>query len=163
MFCLCFLQALFSLIFRALIHLELIFVYCVRENYRSISLMNTDIKVLHKILAIPIYTVSRPVHPATVVSQIFYSTSQLKKTIRPCLGSLPCATLVSCLTAISCRDFPGGLWLRLHASNAGGTGSIPGWGTTCKAVKKKKKTTTIVKTLLIRSLCLRITARLQVS
>ena len=25
--------------------------------------------------------------------QIFHSTSQLKKTIRPCLGSLPCATL----------------------------------------------------------------------
>ena len=35
-------------------------------------------------------------------------------------------------------------WLRLHASNAGGTGSIPGWGTkiphpTCCGLKNKKK------------------------
>ena len=27
------------------------------------------------------------------------------------------------------RDFPGGKWLRLCASTAGGTGSIPRWGT----------------------------------
>ena len=35
-------------------------------------------------------------------------------------------------------------WLRLHASTAGGTGSIPGQGAkiphpTCRAAKKKKK------------------------
>ena len=26
------------------------------------------------------------------------------------------------------RDFPGGQWLGLPSSSAGGTGSIPGWG-----------------------------------
>ena len=26
-------------------------------------------------------------------------------------------------------DFPGGRWLRLHVSTAGGLGSFPGWGT----------------------------------
>ena len=31
-------------------------------------------------------------------------------------------------------------WLRLHASTAGGTGSIPGWGSsTCHTVRPKKK------------------------
>ena len=44
-------------------------------------------------------------------------------------------------------DFPGGQWLRLHTSNAGGTSSIPGWGTKIphamrhsqKTERKKKK------------------------
>ena len=30
---------------------------------------------------------------------------------------------------MTAKDFPGAQWLRLHASSARGTGSIPGWGT----------------------------------
>ena len=42
------------------------------------------------------------------------------------------------------REFQAVQWLRLHASTAGGTGSIPGWGTKipqavqCRQKKKKK-------------------------
>ena len=30
-------------------------------------------------------------------------------------------------------------WLRLHASNAGGTGSIPGWRSTAQGMGRPKK------------------------
>lgn len=49
------------------------------------------------------------------------------------------------LVAQDFRDLglPGGLWLRFHASNAGGTGSIPDLGSTIlyavQYVKIKKK------------------------
>ena len=43
------------------------------------------------------------------------------------------------------REFQAVQWLRLHASTAGGTGSIPGWGTKipqavqCRQKKKKSQ------------------------